>query len=219
MTTTICPTVIINRAVPGSGKTTVSRCIDDELHKANLRVGVHSTDEFFMIGNRYVFDIKKLWEYHTKTLDNFISDLRIGLDVVICDNTNLLPWEVEPYTKAAREYGYRIIVINFAPRELEKHLAAQQVTPERPDAHNLTEDTLIRFIEDFETYNDLLDKEKPIDPERHFVYYWDNELCQHVRSDEPTRHFDSDLVVTILPEEYNEIKQTIGASILEQVVT
>ena len=42
-------TVIINRAVPGSGKTTITNCIVNELQNNNLNIAIHSTDEYFMI--------------------------------------------------------------------------------------------------------------------------------------------------------------------------
>ena len=57
-------TVIINRAVPGSGKTTIARCITQALRSVGLQVINHSTDEFFMHDGRYCFDISKLHKYH-----------------------------------------------------------------------------------------------------------------------------------------------------------
>jgi len=210
-------TVIMNRAVPGSGKTTITRYLVDCLSSAGLSYSVHSTDEFFMEGNRYVSDIKKLGEYHMRSLNNFIIDLKRKIDVVICDNTNLLPWQSEPYTKPAREYGYSIIFINLLPRELEKHMASQQITPEKPDAHNLPEDVIERNIADFITYNDLLDIAKPIDPNKHFVYHWDEKTCQRVRTGEIAGHFDSDFIITIKPDEYQEAKKTIGSLILDRI--
>ena len=51
-----CKTVLINRAVPGSGKTTFSRNIYNAVRGAGLSIAVHSTDEYFMVGNRYVFN-------------------------------------------------------------------------------------------------------------------------------------------------------------------
>ena len=161
-------TVIINRAVPGSGKTTIARCITQALQSAGLQVVNHSTDEFFMYDGRYCFDISKLHEYHQQNLKNFIADLQRGTDVVICDNTNLQPWQTAPYTDNARKYGYRIIFLNLTPRELHKHVQAQMVTPEKPDAHGVPEDRLAEFIEDFNTYNSLLDKKAPIDKKLHF---------------------------------------------------
>jgi len=61
-------TVIINRAVPGSGKTTITNCIVNELKINNINVSIHSTDECFMVGNRYIFNIEKLGQYHDKNL-------------------------------------------------------------------------------------------------------------------------------------------------------
>ena len=46
-------TVIINRAVPGSGKTTLARCINSVLKNAGLSIVSHSTDNFFMQGNQF----------------------------------------------------------------------------------------------------------------------------------------------------------------------
>ena len=68
-------TVIINRAVPGSGKTTIARCITNALQDAGLQVANHSTDEFFMHDGRYCFDISKLHDYHQ---ENLASSVGVG---------------------------------------------------------------------------------------------------------------------------------------------
>ena len=75
--------------------------------------------------NRYYFDINRLGEFHKQNQDDFKQSLANGTDVVICDNTNLQPWQTEPYTRIARENGYRIIFLNFLPRELWKHVQSQ----------------------------------------------------------------------------------------------
>lgn len=50
--------VIINRAVPGSGKTTALKTIELALKEEGLDTqkdfAIHSTDEFFMVGERYI---------------------------------------------------------------------------------------------------------------------------------------------------------------------
>ena len=117
-------TVIINRAVPGSGKTTLSCNITDACKKAGLSVANHSTDDFFMEDNRYCFKAAKLHNYHLCNLMLFERSLRNNIDVVICDNTNIMPWQSRPYIDLARAYGYQIIFFNLSPRELEKHVAA-----------------------------------------------------------------------------------------------
>lgn len=211
---TYCKTAIINRAVSGSGKTTLSRCVTDALRAQNLTVAVHSTDEFFMQENRYVFELEKLNGYHAQNLANFTADLERGVDVVICDNMNLLPWQAKPYTDAARKAGYKIIFLNFAPRALESHLAAQQVTPEKPDAHGLSEEVLQKFISDWNNYTDLLDKTAPIVPERHKLYEWDEVLQEPVDTGKVESHFDSDAVFQVTPESYLTLKETLGSEIL-----
>ena len=216
MNTVFHKTVIINRAVPGSGKTTISRCITQTLQAAGLQVVNHSTDDFFMRNGRYCFDIKKLNSYHQQNLKNFIADLQRGIDVVICDNTNLLPWQTAPYTARARKYGYRIIFLNLTPRELYKHVQAQIVTPEKPDAHGVPEKQLAQFIEDFNTYDPLLDKTARIDNQRHFHYRWDNRLLLPVAAG-CARHFDLDEVVTVKPHEYHQAKQNIGKRFLDLI--
>lgn len=209
-------TVIINRAVPGSGKTTITNCIIKTLSKNNVSFDIHSTDEFFMVKNSYIFDIKKLNELHIKNLANFAKSIEKGLDVVICDNTNIAPWQSEPYTKLARENGYGIIILTLDPRELEKHIESQKITPEKPDAHNVPENILKDMIKEYEIYDDLLDKSTKIDKTKHFHYIWDRENHKKVTVG-LAKHFDSDIVIRILPNEYKETKKNIGDKILSLI--
>jgi hypothetical protein len=205
------------RAVSGSGKTSIAERIVSCLQDVDFSVTVHSTDDFFIVDNRYVFDIERLGTYHNTNLESFTRDLAEGVDVVICDNMNLLPWQSEPYTDTAREYGYRILFLNFLPRELDKHLAAQQITSKKPDAHNLSEDLLIRFIDDFNIYNELLNRDNPIAPARHFTYVWDSVKCERLRANLPIRHFDVDHIITIKPDEYKQTLQDIGRMVLDYI--
>ena len=205
----------MNRAVSGSGKTTLSRCVTEALRGEGLSVAVHSTDNFFMKDGRYVFDLGPLNSYHAQNLANFTADLERGTDVVICDNMNLLPWQSQPYTNAARKYHYRILFLNFLPRELEKHLAAQQVTPEKPDAHGLSKELLERFIQNFNDYNDLLDRNTIRDIRRHHVFVWNDVDKVAMDTGELAQYFDSDAVITIRPEEYHEMKKTLAGSVLQ----
>ncbi len=150
-------TVIITRAVPGSGKTTITNCIVDKMKQNNVDVSVYSTDEYFMVKNQYIFEIDKLYEYHQKNLLAFTKSIEKKTDVIICDNTNIAPWQVEPYTKLARENNYQIIYITLDPRELIKHVESQKVTLDKPDAHKVNEDLLRNMIKEYYIYDDLLD--------------------------------------------------------------
>lgn len=210
-------TVLFFRAVPGSGKTTFSNRIRDAVIGAGLTIAVHSTDTYYTnpVTRTYDFDIEKLPEFHLKNLTEFKESLGMGVDVVVVDNTNLRPWETEPYTDAARAAGYRIVFLNFAPRAIEKHLAAQQVTPERPDAHQVPRDVLLRFIEFYHQYNVLFDHGARPHPEL-VGFRWDADEKKAVPTDIPAKPFDYDDKLDISPEEYHTLKETIGEMMLNR---
>lgn len=213
--------VIINRAVPGSGKTTALKTIEDTLSECGIDIKsdfkVHSTDEFFMAGDKYVFDIAKLNDYHKENLENFKKSLVMGIKIVICDNTNLLPWQCKDYTDLARLYDYKIVFLNIEPKSLEEHMETQKVTLQNPSAHNVPRDILERNIKDWRIYNDLLNKNTPINPIRHRHYVWDRE--NKCRKDVGvTEHFDTDFVISlpswwdkeIIKSRLREIIKSIG---------
>jgi len=205
-------TVIINRAVPGSGKTTITNCIVDEMKQNNIDVSIHSTDEYFMVKNQYIFKIDKLYEYHQKNLLAFIKSIEKNIDVIICDNTNIAPWQTEPYTKLARENNYQIIYITLDPRELIKHVESQKVTLEKPDAHAVDEDILKNMIKEYHIYDDLLNPNIVICEHKHAHYIWNNEKNEKIIIG-TAKHFDSDFIIRILPDEYRDIQQVIGNKI------
>ncbi|MFP6246106.1 hypothetical protein ACLGDP_06505 [Helicobacter pylori] len=80
--------------------------------------------------------------------------------MVVCDNTNFESWQSKTYTDMAREFGYKILLIDFKPRELELHLEAQRVTKERPDAHQVDKDVLERIHKEHRISSLCLDKTK-----------------------------------------------------------
>ena len=207
-------TVIINRAVPGSGKTTMTKCIIKELEKNSIPYAIHSTDDYFMVGNRYIFDIKKLNKYHQKNLDEFKKSLQKGIEVVICDNTNIAPWQSEPYTNEARKRGYQILCITLDPRDIKEHVKSQQITPQKPDAHGVSEDILRRMIEEYKRFDDLLNPRTILDKDKHMHYEWSDELLKKVPVG-VAKHFDIDYLIRIMPEEYKEYQNKIGKKVLD----
>ena len=209
--------VLFFRAVPGSGKTTFSNRIRESVIGAGLTIAVHSTDAYYTnsITHTYDFDIEKLPEFHSRNLEEFKESLAKDVDVVVVDNTNLRPWETEPYTDAARVAGYRIVFLNFAPRAIEKHLAAQQVTPERPDAHQVPREVLLRFIEFYHQYNVLFDHGASPHPEL-VSFRWDANQNKAVPTEIPAKPFDYDDKLDISPDEYHTLKEIIGEMMLNR---
>ena len=206
-------TVIINRAVPGSGKTTITNVIVSNLKSKGIPVSIHSTDEYFMKDNSYDFKPEKLAENHRKNLEAFIRDMEKGIPLVICDNTNLSSWQSEPYIEAARQHNYQIIIINFTPRELEKHVETQIITDERPDAHGIPPEDLIDKLDEYNRNLNLLDKSKPV-TEENYREIWDNEINDTVKSDKLLNHYDLDHLINYMPEYYHDKNYDIGAVIL-----
>lgn len=207
--------VIINRAVPGSGKSTISECIMDALKACGYSSSIHSTDSYFITEDRrYGFTPEKLAEYHRMNLEAFTKSLRDGVDLVICDNTNLSSWQSEPYTDAARKYDYQIILIDYPPREPEKHIETQIPSPEKPDAHEVPPDSILDKIEEYHRHKNLLDKKNPVDPEKNRREVWDNDIMDVRLTDQLLNHYDLDYLITIQPDEYHTIKDSIGERII-----
>ena len=211
-------TVIINRAAPGSGKTTITKNIVNCLSLKNISTSIHSTDDFFMIDGKYVFDINNLNAYHKKNLFDFEESLNNVVDVVICDNINIAPWHTKPYSDKARKYGYKIILITFTPRELKKHIESQKVTKEKPDAHNVPEEELKRFILEYYIYDPLVDERNVRNSFLHKNYMWNEKKNIRQKLPELSPYFDFDKLITIFPNEYHQVKSTIGNKIYELIM-
>ncbi|GHV13162.1 hypothetical protein AGMMS49938_07250 [Fibrobacterales bacterium] len=198
---------IINRAVPGSGKSVFSACIANAAKENNLSAGIHSTDDFFMKNGEYIFELDKLSGFHAKNLVNFTNDLREKKSIVICDNTNLLPWQSEPYTTTAREFGYRIILLNLYPRKLEEHI--------KDNIHQLPQETLSHFIDNFNKFNDLTDKNKPRNQQLHHAFKWSEEQHCSVDTGKLANYFDFDYKIEIAPSDFVERQKTIWNEVLQ----
>lgn len=169
-----------------------------------------------MIENRYVFDIANLYKYHQKNLLEFEKSINRKVDVIICDNTNIAPWQTEAYTKLARKNNYQIVFITLNPRELEKHVASQKKTSQKPDAHEVSEDILKTMIQEYYIYDDLLNPKIIIDEGKHLQYKWDtNTNTKSIIG--IAKHFDGDYIIRVLPNEYKNIQQTIGTKILRLI--
>lgn len=206
-------TVIINRAVPGSGKTTITNCVVNELRRNNINVAVHSTDEYFMIDGKYIFEIENLGNYHQSNLNEFINSINSGVDVIICDNTNIAPWQAEPYTTIARKSNYQVLIVTLDPRELEKHVESQRITEDKPDAHDVEENILKVMIEEYYLFDDLLNPYIFIDASKHMHYSWDEIKNKKIEVG-IAKHFDCDHIIRILPDEYRDAQLHIGAKII-----
>ncbi|RKU91963.1 DUF1887 domain-containing protein [Helicobacter pylori] len=198
--------VIINRAIPGGGKTSLTKKIEEWAKSLGYSISIHSTDEYFIQidekGVRhYVFDKNKLNEYHQKNQEAFQQALESNIDIAVCDNTNFESWQSKPYTDMARKFGYKILLIDFKPRKLEEHLEAQIVTKERPDAHQVDRDVLERMYKEHRISSPCLDKTKILKedtPECPMDYGWSVAQCGKIPRG-IAKHYDYDFYLERIP--------------------
>ncbi len=217
--------VIINRTIPGGGKTSLTKQIEELAKNLRHSISVHSTDEYFIQIDeegirRYVFDKKKLNEYHQNNQKAFKQALENCIDIVVCDNTNFESWQSKPYTDMARAFGYKILLIDFKPRELEEHLEAQRVTKERPDAHQVDKDVLERMHKEYRISSPCLDKTKILRRdtlENPMDYRWD--IAQCVKKPRGiAKHYDYDFYLERVPveqEDYERQNRELSLKALE----
>ncbi|WQS34811.1 DUF1887 family protein [Helicobacter pylori] len=217
--------VIINRAIPGGGKTSLTKQIEELAKNLRHSISVHSTDEYFIQIDeegirRYVFDKKKLNEYHQNNQKAFKQALENCIDIVVCDNTNFESWQSKSYTDMARAFGYKILLIDFKPRELELHLEAQRVTKERPDAHQVDKDVLERMHKEHRISSPCLDKTKILRKdtlENPMDYGWD--IAQCVKKPRGiAKHYDYDFYLERVPveqEDYERQNRELSLKALE----
>ena len=201
----IVKTAVILHGITASGKSSFAQALIAYLDKRNIKGKSFSTDDFFITPEgRYIFDVSKLSEYHARNIDNFTNAMKDDVPIVICDNTNLMPWQSEAYTNGAREQGYDVLFVDFKPRDIVEHVKAQEVTETRPGAHGIEKKIVERLLCDYYQYSDLLYKDTAIDKERHVTYIWDNKKKQRVISSEPSKYFDLDFLVVLEPDDLNE---------------
>jgi len=151
---------VINRGISGSGKSTFNRILKAVAEEAGFTVACHSTDEYFMVDGEYKFEQKKLGYFHGLNKGAFTKSLMDGVDIVICDNTNLRQREYNPYVKAARDNGSAVVAVVFYPDDYDKHV-------ER-NAHGVPEDVILRMMGTFSVNNATIgvDKEFCVFPEK-----------------------------------------------------
>ncbi|CAH4038029.1 unnamed protein product [Pieris brassicae] len=107
--------LLLMRGPPGCGKTHLAREI---LHKTiggtqinDLNTHLLSTDDYFMLRGVYRFDKYKLPDAHLWNQCRAFRAMTRGVSPIIIDNTNIEPWEMEPYVRAGVCNGYFIHVI------------------------------------------------------------------------------------------------------------
>ena len=79
--------LVIMRGVPGSGKSYKAKNLAQDGNGV-----VYSTDDFFEVNGKYVFDGSKIGEYHKQNQLRTAQAMKQDLPLIIVDNTNIKLW-------------------------------------------------------------------------------------------------------------------------------
>jgi len=206
-------TVIINRGIPASGKSSFAKEIVATFEQNGLCALRCSTDSFFMVEGEYKFDVSKLREYHIKNQQRFKNALKDACNLVICDNTNIEPWEANVYYELAKEHGYDVILMDFEARELDSHVDAQSNEDYR---HYIPSDVLELMLEKYQNYKELTDKHSY--PKSYHIKREYNETTRRVETTEDiSEPFYYDSLIKVSAKEYLQMKEIIGMMILKKI--
>lgn len=95
----------IMHGMPGTGKSPLAK----EL--AGVQGKVFSTSDLFVADGVYRFAATRLERYQQQNFTNFCSAMDQRARVVVCDNTNSMPWEWQRYETAAKVRSYKVVHI------------------------------------------------------------------------------------------------------------
>lgn len=126
--------VYIMRGPPGSGKSFYcmkklqmsKKGMNKHNWKSLLKTHVLSTDDYFIVNGKYVFDPEKLPEYHAKNMAR-TEQLMMGtkhekpLSPLFIDNTNIDIHHIMPYYDLAIKHNYTPVITNMRDYHVEKY--------------------------------------------------------------------------------------------------
>lgn len=161
--------LIILRGISGTGKSTLARQIEKQHNTKAL-----GSDDFFMKGGKYVFDVSKLHDAHAWNRKRVQEAMSRGDPVVIVDNTNTQAWEMKPYVEDAYAHGYKVELRepDWSPKLKDEQgrwnvpfIQKMQRSKERADiGKTIPEDVLKKMRDRYEygvTEEDILWSEPP----------------------------------------------------------
>lgn len=100
--------LILMRGLPGSGKSTKARELAGEVGQ------IFSTDDFFSITGKYIFNGNDLGKAHAWNQRRSLAAMKAGIPTVVIDNTNTTIREIRsylPHIELARQLGYTVRIV------------------------------------------------------------------------------------------------------------
>jgi predicted kinase len=101
--------LVIMRGLPGSGKSTEARKLAaDYVYRKGGSAAICSTDDFHMENGKYVFKRDLLGEFHARNQTRVYDLMKMGIELVVVDNTNIKRRDMQPYIDSAGRLGYEV---------------------------------------------------------------------------------------------------------------
>lgn len=91
----------IFRGPPGSGKTYTC-------NKLAPAENIFSTDDFWLIDGKYIFDSSKLSKAHEWNIERVNHAMQQNLTPILIANTNIKIRDFKPYVELAKAHGYEV---------------------------------------------------------------------------------------------------------------
>ena len=134
------------RGVSGSGKSTLARKIAEEFDGFSV---IYSTDDFFMVDGEYLFDPKRLGEFHAANVKRAEEAMADECALVIIDNTNTQAWEMKPYVELAEKHGYNVRIVETDPISFNELMERQTQRADQNKA--LPAEVVLKMIHRYES--------------------------------------------------------------------
>lgn len=129
--------VIILRAIPGQGKTTIAQILANGSEDSTII----SADHFFMEGGVYVFDPQQIGHAHAWCKVQFTNALAESTELIIVDNTNTTLKEYSYYKAEGLKAGYKVFELIVGNLNI--------TTSEERNTHNVPRYALVKMARRF----------------------------------------------------------------------
>lgn len=156
--------LIIIRGIPGSGKTTYAKKLQELLKTDPVHL---ESDMFFMKDGEYCFDFKFLGDAHKWCQSTAALSLFNGIDVIV-SNTFIKYKEIKPYYEMALKYNADFEIFNMAGNYGSVHGVPEEVMERMKSNFNpiTTKEYIVHYAITNDSNNNFTKQRVPVKVEK-----------------------------------------------------